>query len=242
MTRRAARARLTKGTAPILALALALSCPAPGAAEPAPDPPGHLCAEGGHLVFAADPATASRVCDVAAAADPLLSGCGLPDYGPVTFYVTRRIVGAGGHCLGTFVTETNEIAVLHPSVLADADSPDAIFGSIAPDALFDSLVVHELAHARLSNLAGCEDIGVANHEYIAYAMQLASLPTVERNAFLDGFSETVADTTAINAVILSFAPALFVKRVWAHFDAEENGCGFVGALLDRRVSLELPDL
>jgi hypothetical protein len=192
-------------------------------------------------VFATDTSLAERICQVVASADPVLTACGLPtDYGPLTLYVVGRIDGAQAHCLGAYVCETNEVAVLDPTVLGNAESPETEFDAISPQALFDSLVVHELTHSRLSHLPEGGDIGVVNQEYIAYAMQLASLPAQEREAFLIGYLDRELDIAAINVFTLGLAPGYFASLAWRHFDQTDNGCAFVQSLMDQDFTFERP--
>lgn len=193
---------------------------------------GHECSESKMTVFSTDPNLAVRICDVVAAIDPLLTRCGLPDSGPVTLYVTKRIEGTGGHPLGVYLHETDEIAVIDPVVLGEHDGRGAIFDKLATDVLFDSLVVHEITHFRLSHATAARSISLVDQEYIAYAMQLASLPAKAREALLAEFSGGGADAGAISEVALTFAPAFFATRAWLHFNETGNGCVFVKSLIN----------
>lgn len=208
--------------------------------SPILDPRGYACPHSALTVFAVDPELAAHICAIDAATDLDLSSCGLPEYGPLDLYVVRRIEGAPGHCLGVYVCETNEIAVVNPAVLAQDDARTTVYGSLNANMLFDSMVVHEIAHARLANALRDKEISVASHEYIAYAMQIASLPAQEREVLLKGAPKGDFDVSAINELTLSFDPKLFFGLVWRHFEAPENGCNFIKSLIDGSVTLGLP--
>ncbi len=205
---------------------------------PRSDPPGHTCPQGDLTVFAVDPGLAERACAIVQAAEPLFSACGLPGFDPLRLYVVRRIEGTSEHCLGVYVSDTNEIAVIDPVVLADDSGPWSMFYGLEANALFASLLIHEVTHARLANLADGNSCSLADHEYIAYAMQLATLPDEQRDIILDGVPDGDAGTSLINEVTLAMSPRVFAGLAWRHFERPENGCRYVRSLLDGSVSLE----
>lgn len=224
-----------------LALVLALFLPGLGAAQAVPgtDPPGRACPDTNLTVFAVDPDLGARVCAIVQAADPLLSACGLPGFDPLRLYITRRIEGTSRHCLGVYVSDTNEIAVVDPAVLAEDRGAGSMFDGLEPDALFASLVIHEITHARLANLANGKSCSLADHEYIAYAMQLAALPDDQRDIILEDVPKDHVGTALLNDVILTMSPRVFAGLAWRHFARPENGCRYVRSLLDGAVTLEM---
>jgi hypothetical protein len=188
-------------------------------------------------VFAVDRRLAGHVCEIAADVDPLLLSCGLPDGGPLTLYVVKRIDAKVEHCLGAYVCETDEIAVVSPETLAHDDTLPRGYRAMAPETLFDSLVVHELTHARLSTTLRGRRISTVSHEYIAHAMQIAALPEREREDFLAGVPAGRIDASMLNEVTMLMGPDVFAGLVWRHFESPDNGCDFVRSLIEGEVSL-----
>ncbi len=204
-------------------------------------PGGYSCAQGDLTVFAVDRGLAGHVCDLAADVDPMLSSCGLPAGGPLTLYVVERINAEVEHCLGVYVCETEEIAVVSPATLADDDTLPRRYRTMAPETLFDSLVVHELTHARLSAALGERRISRVSHEYIAQAMQIAALPELARKDFLAGVPAGNIDVSMLNEVTMLMGPDVFAGLVWRHFEGPENGCDFIRSLMEGEVSLGLSE-
>lgn len=205
------------------------------------DPPAYRCPSADLQVFAVDPDLARHICDVEEQAAPALAACGMPDRSPLDIYVVQRIEAVGPHCQGTYVCATDEIAVVAPDQLATLEVLSDIYRSMQVADLFDSLVVHEITHARLTKALQGEELSVASHEYIAYAMQFASLPDSVRQSLAAGRSTEPVDRSRINELTLFFGgPDAFAPLVWRHFQAEGNGCGFVKSLIDGSTILGLP--
>lgn len=207
----------------------------------ADDPPAFQCPSGHLEVYATDPELARRICDIEKQTAPTLAACGMPDRTPLSLYVVQRIEAAGPHCLGAYICETDEIAVVAPEQLATLEVLSDIYRSMGAAVLFDSLVVHEITHARLTKALQGEELSVASHEYIAYAMQMASLPSAVRQSLEDGSADGPVDRSAINELTLFFGgPDAFAPLVWRHFQTDGNGCDFVKSLIDGTTILGLP--
>ena len=71
------------------------------------------------------------------------------------------------------------------------------------------------------------------HEYLAYAMQIASLREDDRDkAFKDLQAGEPASLDGIDEVALLFGPSQFALRSSLHFSQAENGCAFVDRILN----------
>jgi hypothetical protein len=223
----------------ILALALALAIPLPPAAwaEPVACPGGMLAVEG------ASGAVADRVCTAAITARDHLAQCGLPQLQPVTLEIRDGIDGPADHCAGVYTCGSGRIVLIPPDGVASVMLPQSIFAPLPAADYYDSLVVHELVHA-LMDQAECPEARCdADREYVAYALQIASLSPANR-ALIERFREIEGPVEAerLNDFLLFMKPDVFAAHAWAHFDEPGNGCAFVADLVAGRATLALPEL
>lgn len=184
-----------------------------------------------------------HVCDIIADQTPALAACGLSQTLPIRFTVSSIEASQELRCLGRYHCASNEITLIHPDYLAAHPEAMEIYVGLSPQAVFDSLVTHELAHAYFEQTVAGQQIGVSAHEYVAYALQLRALDPTDRERFLSLHKSTSPPSLEmLNQVIMLFAPGVFAANVWRHFEQPQNGCAFVGELIDGTISLELPAL
>lgn len=201
------------------------------------------CDGGGLAVTAPETALAERVCSVAVAARERMEVCDLRQSQPISIIIQKGVVVDAFECLGAFHCDTNEIELIHPQALAENVPASRTYAGLSPMAVFDSLVVHEMAHALLEQTLGEREVGVAAHEYVAYAMQLSSLSPEDRAIFTAQYSAQASGTSdGLNAIVMMFAPGAFATSAWMHFTEPGNGCAFVEDLIEGRAILDLPPL
>jgi hypothetical protein len=161
-----------------LAAALALAAlllPAPARADAAiPCPGGDFAVEG------AGPEGAAQIWAAARMAEDLLSDCHLPLRRPVTFEVRPEIAGPADHCAGLYACGSDRILVIPPDGVAGVMPPESAFAPLAPYVYYDGLIVHELAHALMDQAECALPRREADREYVAYALQIASLSPADR--------------------------------------------------------------
>ena len=194
-------------------------------------------------VDANDQGEANRVCDAAIRAKGFVSTCGIGQNIPVTLELRDEIPGVSDHCAGVYQQGSHKILLVRPSAMPRLMPQDSAFTTLDDDAYYDSLVVHELAHAFSDQSSENNLACSADKEYIAYALQIESLPDAERRKFLP-FQEVdhPVPEARLNDFVLGFAPDVFGLMAWAHFSEAGHGCQFIADLLDGRASLALPDL
>lgn len=202
-------------------------CAGPAVAQAVPCP-----ADARLSIDAETPEQATHVCKVVARLRTPMADCHLEQRRPLVIRIVDELTHPEAGCMGSYDCRDDSISVAPPETLATRVSDDSIWRRIAPGALFDSLIAHELAHAFLDQ-AECRGIPCyADHEYIAYAMQIQSLSTKNRAAILQGHKVTdPTDTGRLNDFIAQAAPNHFAQAVWLHFSRPENGCAFVGRLI-----------
>ncbi len=195
------------------------------------------CQKQNITVTAPDFKLANRVCARAATSLDLLASCNLQQTDPFSIEVTPVLPSEFGECFGVFHCNDDLVQVLAPDALSEAIHRSGNFTNLPLDVLFDSLVTHEISHVLAFQSSSGVPRTSAEAEYIAYAMQMESLPEKDRNAFLQAHPVTQpVSLMGLNDVILSFSPEVFAVRAWTHFRIEGNGCEFIRKILKREVN------
>jgi hypothetical protein len=101
---------------------------------------------------------------------------------------------------------------------------------------YRSLIVHEVVHGVMHQNLTRRLASQAEAEYLAYALQVESLPPDVRDRLLQPFehADRKAETFLFNDVVLSADPFFFAARAYQHFNAVGEGCGHARALLAGR--------
>jgi len=100
-------------------------------------------------------------------------------------------------------------------------------------AMWQGFVAHEVAHAVAQANFRVRPPSLAAHEYIAYVVQLATLPEPVRRELLAGFRNTAFRLDReINATFLQLNPEVFAVKAYRHFVAQPNPGAFFQKLLD----------
>lgn len=188
-------------------------------------------------VTAPDIGLANRVCSRAAASLELLASCQLKQSDPFSISVSPILPPDFGGCFGVFHCNDDLVEVLTPEALSKAVQTSGNFKHLPVEVLFDSLITHEVSHAlAFQSTLGAPRTAV-EVEYIAYAMQMQSLPTEDRNAFVEAHPVTEpVSLMGLNNIILSFSPEVFAVKAWTHYREEENGCEFIHRILKHEVN------
>ncbi len=192
-------------------------------------------------VDGADGEVAARVCNAAVAAKEELASCGLAQLRPVVIEIRPEAFGPTEHCAGLYTCGSDRILLRAPKAMARLMPEESIFAPLPPADYYDSLVVHELAHALMDQSECTGEHCDADREYVAYALQIASLSD-ENRALIERFHtlDRPVDVARLNAFLLFMKPDVFAAHAWAHFDDAGNGCAFVADLVNGRRSLALP--
>lgn len=222
----------------LLSCAILAAVPAiPALAGPFECPDPMLSVEG-----AAEP-QAQRVCEAAMAAKEVLARCGLEQSRPVVLEILPEIDGPAEHCAGLYACGSDRIQIIPPQGVTALMPAESIFSRLQAAEYYDSLVVHELAHALMDQAECAGRYCSADLEYVAYALQIASLPEAGRRE-VEAFRDVPqpVDPARLNDFLLFLKPDIFAALAWAHFDEPGNGCDFVVDLVSGATSLALPEI
>lgn len=103
-------------------------------------------------------------------------------------------------------------------------------------ALWQSFVAHEVAHAVAQANFRVRPPSLAAHEYIAYVVQLATLPEPVRRQLLVGFRNGAFRLDReINVTFLQLDPEVFAVKAYRHFVAQPDPADFLQGLLNGRL-------
>lgn len=201
------------------------------------------CPAGEVTVAAPDHASAAQVCDLVEDVRPILAECGLEQEAPLTIHLVAEATHAAAPMVGSYTAGSNEIKLTHPDHLTDVIPADHPFARLEPELTLRSLLAHELSHAFLDQTECTRKRCVAEHEYVAYAMQLSVLPPEAREMLIGGYAtDKTFGVEILNDFIAEADPLFFASRVWEHFSQPGNGCDFIRKIKSGEADLRLPPL
>ena len=211
------------------ALALSLTL-APAGADPVACPVADVRVSG------AAPELAARICDTAARAGEMLAACGLAPGEPLDIRVVDEMEA---DCAGVYHCGERRIDVLSPEAMARTDARGTAFAAVSPDAFFDSVIVHEMTHAALDAMPCPFPNCMVAQEYLAYGMQVMSLPPEARAGFetTAGLDRAVS-RDELNVPILGMAPHLFAQKAWTHLTQRDDPCSFAAGVAEGAILLD----
>lgn len=145
----------------------------------------------------------------------------------------------GNHAAGVYGQYSalhNQIEMLGIQKFMAAAEGRKVFGVTADKDIFRSFIIHEVAHAvAQSNFRLEAPPGIAQ-EYIAYVVQLATLPAAVLQKVLDGFRfKGFASEREITSIYYGLSPDNFAVKSYLHFAAHHNSKAFISRLLNEDV-------
>lgn len=185
---------------------------------------------------------ARRVCAAARAPIDLLGQCGFRLRNPVTItvaddvYLLSAIKTVGDYLPGTGhvrVMSNAGFARYTRAAIADVEVPVAD--------LYRSVVAHELAHAIFHDNTEHLDLPQTAHEYVAYAVQISTLPESVRATALQSDAKAArSNLFSFSQFLLAADPERFALIAWEHFNRPENGCAFLRSVVEGKAHFPPP--
>ena len=183
---------------------------------------------------------ALSVCGTVQRTLTLLEQCGLQLSDPIVIAILDDLPIFGDNCFGYYGCDSNRISLRSPTSIANVGSQSALYSGLDPMVVFDSLVAHEVAHAAFAQSTREESASLANHEYVAYAVQMWSLPPLVRDKIVPSFGQDEpVEAVRLNELVAVMAPDKFAALAWQHFNEPDHGCDFVQNLATGRTSLTI---
>ena len=139
------------------------------------------CADGLPVEVAGAGRHAPEICRAAGVALDHLRALGLTPRQPLRIVlVEAAILHGGGLAYGQYDGGRDRLELMSPEAIAAQQPPPSQFGYAIDGAMYGGLVAHELAHAVAQQHRRSDKLGSPAQEYLAYAVQLASLPAALR--------------------------------------------------------------
>jgi len=143
--------------------------------------------------------------------------------------------------LGQFVAEQDRILVTSMNGQREMAAEKPIFGVPYEAAMFRSVVAHEAAHAIAEDNFHVDSPTRLAHEYIAYIVQLATMPPRLRQQILDHHrAPAFASELEINPMLYGLNPDVFAVKAYGHFRSPGVGVAFLQTLLSRDLMTIFP--
>lgn len=103
--------------------------------------------------------------------------------------------------------------------------------------MWQSFVAHEVAHAVAQANFQVSKPSLEAHEYVAYVVQLATLPDTLRKQLLEAFDNSAFQhERQISRIFLELDPEVFAVKAYLHYVAQPDPPAFFQRLLNRRLS------
>lgn len=138
---------------------------------------------------------------------------------PVFVEVVESIdVVPGASVLGIYDPKADVVKVLARSAFSLGTPGDTVLGLPIDDSLYTSIFAHEVAHAVIYQNLGGQKLPFAAHEYLAYAVQLATLSAPNRERVLARFpGAEFTELEEVSEIVLGLDPDRFAVKAYQHF-------------------------
>ncbi|MBS3803302.1 MAG: hypothetical protein KGY54_02060, partial [Oleiphilaceae bacterium] len=147
--------------------------------------------------------------------------------------VDRPLSLHGSEVAGTYDSRSFHIEVPYFSRAQEMAQRHPPFRMSMSHALWQSFVAHEVAHAVAQANFQIPKPSLEAHEYIAYVVQLATLPEPLRQQLLASFSNPAFEhERQINQIFLELDPEVFAVKAFRHFLAQPDPKAFFQRLLN----------
>lgn len=144
--------------------------------------------------------------------------------------------------LGQFDPRKNRIMVTSTKGQREMAAEKPIFGIPYDEALFRSVVAHEVAHAIAEENFRVTEPSRLAHEYIAYIVQLATMPAPLRQQILEHETASAfSSELEINPMVYAMDPDLFAVKSYRHYRSASVGVTFIQSLLNRDLISIFPE-
>lgn len=125
------------------------------------------------------------VCAASVAALARLAELGLVPERPIRVVLVDAGIVYNGHlAYGQYDGPHERLELMSPAAIASQQPPPQLFGQPMDGPMYVGLVAHELTHAVAAQAKRSDRLGSPAQEYLAYAVQLASLPAALRETIV----------------------------------------------------------
>ena len=148
----------------------------------------------------------------------------------------------GGPIFGMFDTARERVLIAQEASVP-ALVKDTPYAVLPLRDFYNSLVVHEIVHGVMHQNLKRKPSAHAAYEYPAYALQLQSMPTEVREAFLRSFDPVALRSNSLfSDTVLFFDPYFFAARAYHHYRAAPDSCSRLTGLLSDEAAFIAPPM
>lgn len=197
------------------------------------------CVDTDVIIFGGNGRDASTACKGATQAIDVLAHIGLTSRRPITIHIEDRMEQIQGvPVIGFYDSESVQIRVASRFALNAGMTDATLFDLPINEPLYASVFAHEVTHAVIDSAVGDEPVHRwqptrAAQEYVAYSIQLATLPDELRGRILNRITVSGFDAPVnVTETYLALAPNRFAVSAYRHFIDVDDREGFVHQFLE----------
>ena len=197
------------------------------------------CVDTDVIIFGGNDRDASTACKGATQAVDVLARIGLTNGRPITIHVDDRMEQIQGvPVIGFYDPESAQIRVASRFALNAGTTDATLFDLPINEPLYASVFAHEVTHAVIDSAVGDGPVRRlrptrAAQEYVAYSIQLATLPDALRSRILNRITVSGFDAPVdVTETYLALAPNRFAVSAYRHFIDVDDREGFVHQFLE----------
>ena len=171
-------------------------------------------------------------CSAAATAIRRLGRCGLGVHEPLQVSFEPKVRHPfGGPVFALFEGEQRRIRITQFTAIP-ALAARTPFAKLPLRDLYRSLIVHEVVHGVLRQSAAGQSMDQVASEYLAYGLQIATLPPTARDTFLSLVLLTAqTGDLEFSDVMLALNPYFFAASSYRHLEASGDECRQIHAVI-----------
>ena len=180
---------------------------------------------------------AKAICDGARGSLDQLRSCGLHPRNDLAIEVTDDVLAmSNGKIVGDYLPGVSRVRIA--SQAAIAARPAGATQTLVPALdYYSSIAAHVVAHAVFHDATEHLDLPRVAHEYVAYALQIATLPKEARDRLMTaGTVKPASHLYTFSPFLLLADPEQFAILAYSHFSQPVNGCAFLTRIIKREQS------
>jgi hypothetical protein len=144
--------------------------------------------------------------------------------------------------VGKFDSVESRVQVSTPQQCRQLARKEAALAKVDNSSLYGSIIVHEVVHAVFWKHLDPDKVAGASmaNEYVAYAFQILSLPSTDREALLAAFPRPTPpkDLGPFNSAALLINPLRFANNAYRHFMSVDDRCHFLRGIISGEIEFD----
>ena len=178
------------------------------------------------------------VCSGAARAMRFFDHLDLPLMRDIQFRLHPALARQDAAHIGYYDAHSRRIDFLTYAACVEQCATQPPFRLPMNEELYIGFAAHETSHAVIDELTAGRPLSRVAHEYLAYVVQISTMPPAERDTLLHGYDlPAFENPRQISLTYYALDPCAFGVKAYRHYTALPDPAGFVRDLLDGKVHL-----